>query len=125
MFRFLFAAALCGGLALGGARPAAASPAALDFADPVVPPEFLIQQAPPTAAAAEPASGSARLLAQGMGGAPIRALTAPDEPADPAADSAGLFWVHEGAPGSALRVIPGSQWSDGGGGCALWNWNSC
>ncbi|HZR99917.1 MAG TPA: hypothetical protein VFE37_14490 [Chloroflexota bacterium] len=126
MFRFLLAVALCGGLALGGASTAAASPAALDFEEPVVPPELLRHEAPPLPATASASTrGGARLLAQGMSSAAFRAADAQDEPAALAADSAGLFWLHENAPGRVSRVIPGSQWSDGGGGCALWSWNTC
>jgi hypothetical protein len=126
VFRLILAAALSGGLVLGGAGPAAAAPAELDYEDPVVPSQFLLHPAAPDSAAAVPApvSGGARLLAQGMGGAPLRAGVALDEPIAPTADSAGVFWVRDGAPGGPLRVIPGSQWSAGGG-CALWSWNSC
>jgi hypothetical protein len=123
MHRLLLAAALGSALALHASSPVAAGPTALDFDDPVVPPQFLLHQSPPTPTIL--ANSGARLLAQGQGSPAPRAIQTPTEPEDESpADSAGLSWLHEGAPGRVLRVIPGSQWG-GSDGCALWNWNSC
>jgi hypothetical protein len=101
---------------LGGVQPAAA----FDFQDPVVPSQFLMSA--PVAAAPSP-SGGMRLLAQGE---PAASRVAPGPAADdpPESGSAGAIWPHDGAPG-LLRIIPGSQWSDDRGGCAIWDWASC
>jgi len=119
VLRVLLAGVLCGGLALGSAGSAAA----LDYQDPVVPPQFL-RGGPPPAASAD--GGGARLLTQAAGGAPAAIAVAgvPAAASDPPeAGSAGLSWTRDGAPGTS-QFIPGNQWSDGGG-CAVWNWTSC
>jgi hypothetical protein len=117
MFRLLMAGILGGALGLGSAGAVAA----LDFEDPMVPPQFLMG-APPTAMPIT--NGGARLLTQGAGGR-TTSLAAPtfSDAAPPEGGSAGASWTREGAPGP-LHFISGSQWSDGSG-CAIWNWNSC
>ena len=127
MLRMILAAALSGGLVLSSAGAVAASPAAFDFEEPVVPPEFLLHQAPPAFPATVAASDDStmRLLTQGTAGGARQANGVLDEPTAPVADGAGVSWARDGAPGDVLRVIPGSQWSSGGGGCAIWAWNAC
>jgi hypothetical protein len=120
VFHLLLAGVLGSALVLGSAGAVAA----LDFEDPLVPPQFLMG-APPAAIAAMPTTrGGARLLTQGAGGrtASLAAPTVSDA-APPEGGSAGAVWTHEGAPGP-LHFISGSQWSDGSG-CAIWNWNTC
>lgn len=120
MLRVLSAAVLCSALTLGSASAAGA----VDYPDPVVPPEFLLGGPP---APAPPDNGGARLLSQGMRAAPagVPLPTASRDDADPPeAGSAGASWPREGAPG-ALHFVVNSQWTDGGGGCALRDWTSC
>jgi hypothetical protein len=119
VLRIFLAGVLCSGLALGSAGSAAA----LDYQEPVVPPEFLLGGPPPVAPAD---GGGARLLTQAAGGVPAATAvpgvsTGAGDP--PEAGSAGLSWARDGAPGPS-QFIPGSQWSDGGG-CAVWDWTSC
>jgi hypothetical protein len=118
VLRALLAGVLCGGLALGSAGSAAA----LDYQEPVVPPEFLLGGPPPLAPAD---GGGARLLTQAAGGLPaaIAGAGVPAATEPPEAGSAGVSWTRDGAPGTS-QFVPRSQWSDGGG-CAVWNWSSC
>ena len=125
MLRFLLLSVLVSGFALGSAHPVAA----FDYTEPVVPPQFLMNgptvAAPPVSGGT--ANGGARLLAQGMGLAPA-AVALPVGPspdgAPQEARSVSVSWLRDGAPGP-LQVIPNSQWTDGGGGCAVWDWTGC
>jgi hypothetical protein len=120
MLRVLLATVLCSGLALSSVSTAGA----IDYPDPVVPPEFLLGG---QAAPAPADDGGARLLAQGVQPAPA-AVPLPNasrgDADPPEAGSAGASWPRDGAAG-ALHVVVNSQWTDGGGGCALWDWTSC
>lgn len=114
MWRLMLAVLLFGGLVVAGAAPAAA----LDYEPPVVPPEFLLggppATAPPTAAAVGPGI-RLRLARPGAESAGADEVSL---------QGAGVAWARAGAPGP-LRYIARDQWNGTGGGCALWNWNTC
>jgi hypothetical protein len=115
-------AILLSSLALGRSSVALA----VDYTEPVVPPQFLIV-APPAPQPA--ASGIVRLLREGSGGPPAAAggrfggLDDPSGTSPPAVGGVDVAWSRTGAPG-VLQVIPHDQWSEGGG-CAIWSWATC
>lgn len=99
MKRLALAALLFAGMAVAGPTPTFA----LDYAEPVVPPELLL-------------------------GGPPAPPTGPAGPPEVTLQSSGVEWTRAGAPGE-LRYIPRDQFQAGGpgglGGCAVWNWSTC
>jgi hypothetical protein len=113
MLRLLLAGALVTGVALSNAPPASA----LDYQEPVVPQGFL-RVAPPV-----PTSGG--VVATGPD---VRfRLSRGDSAAAVSTESLegrGVAWERYGMAGQT-GFIPHNQWDDNGGGCAVWNWNTC